>query len=84
MLYEVVCTSSGHVGVSFDVHEAVLQSVAWAVDRNHVAVMEKTVEDGGGQDLVGEDLAPFAEALVRGQVCRGKASQSCQEMSRPR
>src|SRR5260370_26900848 len=29
-------------------------------------VRTPVVEDGGGQDVVGEDLAPFAEGLVAG------------------
>lgn len=50
---------SGDVGVSVDGLEAVLESVAVAVDRDHVAVVEEPVEDGGGEDLVTEHLSPL-------------------------
>src|SRR5258708_17521955 len=39
---------------------------AGPVDGDDVAVVEEAVEDGGGEDFVGEDLAPFAEGLVAG------------------
>lgn len=50
---------SGHVVLSLDGLEAVLEPVAGAVDGDHFAVVEEPVEDGGGQDLVAEDLAPL-------------------------
>ena len=59
------------VGVAFDGGEAVLASVAGAVDGDgdgdDVAVVQEAVEDRGRQDLVSEHLSPFAEGLVRGQ-----------------
>lgn len=42
----------GHVGVPFDGLEAVLESVAGAVDRDDVSVVQEPVEDHGGEDLV--------------------------------
>src|SRR6266496_3410814 len=44
----------------------VFHAPAGPVDGDDVAVVEEPVEDGGGEDLVGEDLAPFAEGLVAG------------------
>ncbi len=58
---------SGDLGVPFDGCESVLEPVAGAVDGDDVAVVEEPVEDGGGEDFVTEDLAPFAEGLVRGE-----------------
>jgi hypothetical protein len=37
------------------------QAVAVAADGQDVAVVEKPVEDGGGDDGIAEDLAPFAD-----------------------
>ncbi|MQY09941.1 hypothetical protein SRB5_00450 [Streptomyces sp. RB5] len=54
----------GHVGVSLDGLESVLQPIAGSVDRDDVAVVQEAVEDGGGQDFVAEHLSPFAEGLV--------------------
>lgn len=45
---------------------AVFKPVAGSVDADHVAVVQEPVEDGGGQDVVGEHAAPFAEGLVAG------------------
>jgi hypothetical protein len=61
---------SGHVCVPFDGLEPVFEPVAGSVDGDHVAVVEKAVEDGGGEDLVTEHLSPLAEGLVRGQEDR--------------
>ncbi len=58
---------SGHFGLSLDGLEAVLEPVAGAVDRDDFAVVQEAVEDRGGQDFVAEDLAPFAEGLVRSE-----------------
>src|SRR5688500_16912619 len=66
----VVMRSSGASGDVLDGGEPVLEPVAGPVDRDDVAVVQEPVEDGGGQDLVAEDLAPFAEAFVRGQQRR--------------
>src|SRR5712691_12226980 len=44
----------------------VFHAPAGPVDGDDVAVVEEAVEDGGGEDLVGEDLAPLAEGLVAG------------------
>jgi len=41
-----------------------------SVDGDDVAVVQEPVEVGGGDDLVGEDLAPFGERLVRGRPRR--------------
>jgi hypothetical protein len=43
---------------------SVFESVAWAVDGNHLAVVEDAVKDCGGEHVVAEYLAPFTEALV--------------------
>ena len=58
---------SGHVRLALDGLEAVLEPVARAVDRDDFAVVQEAVEDRGGEDFVAEDLAPFAEGLVRGE-----------------
>lgn len=50
---------SGHVVLSLDGLEAVLEPVAGAVDGDHFAVVEEAVEDRGGENLVAEDLAPL-------------------------
>ena len=44
----------------------VFHAPAGTVDGDDVAVVEVAVEDGGGEDFVGEDLSPFAEGLVAG------------------
>src|SRR5829696_5682374 len=46
--------------------EAVFEAVAGAVDVDHVAVVQQSVEDGGGEHVVAEHAAPFGEALVGG------------------
>jgi hypothetical protein len=43
-----------------------LESIAFSFDVEGGGVMEETVQDGGGQDLVVEDLPPVQEALVAG------------------
>ena len=59
--------SPGHVGLALDGLETVLEPVARAVDRNHLAVVEEPVEVAGGEDLVAEELAPLGDADVGGQ-----------------
>ncbi|SCF65028.1 hypothetical protein GA0115259_1006510 [Streptomyces sp. MnatMP-M17] len=59
-----LCTSerpqlSGHFGLPLDGLEAVLQPVAGTVDGDDVALVEKPVEDRGGEDFVTEDLPPL-------------------------
>lgn len=51
---------------SWDQCESVFESVAGAVDTDGVAVAQEAVQDGGGEDVVAEDVAPFGEALVAG------------------
>jgi len=46
------------------------QPVAVAFDVDHPAVVEQTIEDGGGDHRIPEDLLPVAEALVGGDDCR--------------
>ena len=46
-------------GDVLDGGEPVLEPVAGSVDRDDVAVVQEPIEDGGGQHLVAEDLAPF-------------------------
>ena len=41
--------------------------VALAADVEDVAVVQQPVQDGRGDDGVTQQLAPFTEALVRGQ-----------------
>ncbi len=55
---------SGHVILSLDGLEAVLQPIAGAVDGDYFAVVEESVEDRGGEDLVAEHLAPLTNGLV--------------------
>src|SRR6185436_14371476 len=43
------------------------QAIALAADVQHVTVVQEAIEDRRGDDAVAEDLAPLAEALVRGQ-----------------
>src|SRR4029453_16025276 len=44
----------------------VLQSIAFTLDHERVAVMQQTIENGGREDLVPEDGAPLRHDLVRG------------------
>src|SRR5439155_10817112 len=43
------------------------KAIAFSPNVEHVAVVEKTVQNGGGHDRVTEDLTPFGESLVRRQ-----------------
>lgn len=43
------------------------QAVAVALDRDDVAVVQESVQDGRGQDGVAEQLAPVAHGLVAGE-----------------
>ncbi|GJF01840.1 hypothetical protein PSD17_08040 [Pseudonocardia sp. D17] len=43
------------------------ESIARSIDREHLTMMEYAIKDGGREDVITKDLAPFAEALVRGQ-----------------
>jgi hypothetical protein len=43
------------------------ESIAGALDLDDLGVMEQAIEQGGGDDLVAEDVAPFAEAAVGGE-----------------
>ena len=45
----------------------VFEPIAFALDVGHGGVVQQVVEDGRGDDIVGEDGAPLAVALVRGQ-----------------
>src|SRR5215467_6876513 len=56
---------AGHGGL--DGGEPVFQAVAGPVDRDDLAMVQETVQDCGGQDLVAEDRSPFAEGFVGGQ-----------------
>ena len=42
-----------------EVGEAVFEPPAGAVDGDDLAVVQEAVQDGGGEDFAGEDLAPF-------------------------
>ena len=43
-----------------------LQPVAVALDEEGVAVVQESVENGGGEDIVAEDLAPLGDELIGG------------------
>jgi hypothetical protein len=43
------------------------ESVGVAVEGDDVGVVDEAVDDGGGDDLVGEDVAPAAEGPVAGE-----------------
>ena len=45
---------------------AVFEAVAGSVDGEDFAVVQESVEDGGGEDFVAQDGAPFGEGLVAG------------------
>ena len=66
------------LGDVFEGGEAVLEAAAGAVDRDDVAVVQEPVEDGGGQDFVAEDLAPF----IRGFGSRSTKSSLSHTASR--
>ena len=42
------------------------ESIAGALDLNDLGVVEQAIEQGCGDDLVAEDVAPFAEAADHG------------------
>ena len=46
---------------------AFFQTVRLALDVNDSAVMQDTIQDGGGDGDVGKDLVPLGEGLVRGK-----------------
>ena len=46
--------------------EAAFESVAGAVDGEHLGVVEEPVEDGGGERFVAEGVGPFGDGLVGG------------------
>jgi len=41
------------------------EPIALALDHEGVAVMQESIEDGGGDDVVAEDLTPLRHALIR-------------------
>src|SRR4029077_1755465 len=43
------------------------ESIAGALDLDDLGVVEQAIEQGGGDDLDAEDVAPFAEAAVGGE-----------------
>jgi len=43
------------------------QAVTGAFDLNHHGMVEQSVEQGGGDDGIAEDLAPFGKAAVGGE-----------------
>jgi len=44
----------------------IFDAVGFASDFGELAVMDEAVEDGGGDDVVVEDLPPFFEPAIRG------------------
>jgi hypothetical protein len=54
--YGLTCRSRrGDHGLGSPPGESVFEPVAGAVDGQHVGVVEETVKDGGGEDVVAED-----------------------------
>lgn len=49
---------------------ALFEPVALALNVDHRAVMEHTVQDRRGDRYVGKDLVPLREGFVRGEDCR--------------
>src|SRR5207247_7336592 len=49
-----------------DVEAALAQAVALSFEGDHGRVVDKPVDEGGGDHRVAEDLAPLLEAAVRG------------------
>src|SRR5213593_172145 len=43
------------------------EPIALALDHEGVAVMQESIEDGGGDDVVAEDLTPLRHALPGGR-----------------
>ena len=43
------------------------QAVTRSLDLNDDGVMEEAIEEGGGDNWVAEDLAPFGEAAIGGK-----------------
>ena len=43
------------------------QAITRAFDLNDDGVVEGAIEEGSGDDGIGEDVAPFGEAAVRGE-----------------
>src|SRR6266700_2434976 len=41
------------------------EPIALALDHEGVAVMQESIEDGGGDDVVAKDLTPLRHALIR-------------------
>ena len=55
--------------------------IAGALDLDDLGVMQQTIEQGGGDDLVAEDVAPFAEAAVGGEDHGGERQSRPQNPS---
>ena len=47
-----------------EVVEAVFEPPAWSVDGDDLAVVQEAVQDRGGEDFIGEDLAPLLKVLL--------------------
>ena len=50
---------------------AFFQSVGLTLDVNNGAVMQDTIQDGGGNGDVGKDFVPLGEGLIRGEYGGG-------------
>ncbi len=48
-------------------HEGLADASAWTVEFDEASVVDDAVDDGGGEFVVGEDGAPFAEFDVGGE-----------------
>ena len=59
---------------------ALLQAVRLALNVNHSAVMQDTIQDCGGDRDIGEDLIPLGESFVGGKYCRGLFVSSGNEL----
>lgn len=55
-------------------------AVAVAANRNQVAMVDQSIDEGGGHDVVTEDLAPFLKAFVGRQDRLRMLVMTCHEL----
>jgi len=67
----------------FELVEPVLEPVAGAVDREHFAVVEETVDDRGREDFVAEGVGPFGDRLVAGDDRRDAGVAAVDDLEEP-
>src|SRR5881227_3392003 len=58
-------------------------AVALAADVEDGGVAEQAVDDGGGDDRIGEDMAPVGEAAIRGQDDRALVGPTADDLEDP-